>query len=146
MGFTNSDYAGDLDDRKSTSDHVFMMGMGAVSWSSKKQQVISLSTTEAEFIVGASCACQAVWLRRRMLEELNCPQLESTPVYCDNSSTIKLSRNLVLYGRSKHIDVRHHFLLDLTKDGTIDLVFCESENHIVDILTKPLKLAMFERL
>lgn len=145
VGFTDSDYAGDLNDRKSTSGHVFMMGIGAVSWSSKKQQVIALSKTEAKFIAGASCTCQAIWLRR-MIEELYCPQLESTPVYCDNSSAIKLSRNLFLYGRSKQIDVRYHFLRDLTKDGTIDLVCCKSENRIADILTKPLKLAVFERL
>ncbi|BBN68061.1 transposable element gene, partial [Prunus dulcis] len=71
VGFSDSDYAGDLEDRKSTSGHVFMLSSGAVSWSSKKQQVVTLSTTEAEFIAAASCACQAVWLRR-ILEELHC--------------------------------------------------------------------------
>ncbi|XP_034197107.1 secreted RxLR effector protein 161-like [Prunus dulcis] len=70
VGFSDSDYAGDLEDRKSTSGHVFMLSSGAVSWSSKKQQVVTLSTTEAEFIAAASCACQAVWLRR-ILEELH---------------------------------------------------------------------------
>ncbi|XP_070672122.1 secreted RxLR effector protein 161-like [Malus domestica] len=62
-GFTDSDYAGDLDDRRSTSGHVFMMGSGTISWASKKQQVVTLSTTEAEFIVAATSACQAIWLR-----------------------------------------------------------------------------------
>ncbi|KAJ8617132.1 hypothetical protein MRB53_013318 [Persea americana] len=104
-GFTDSDYAGDLDDRRSTSGYVLMMGSGAISWASKKQQVVSLSTTEAEFIAAASSACQAIWLRR-ILEELHFYQHGPTVIHCDNSSTIKLSRNPVLHGRSKHIDVR----------------------------------------
>ncbi|XP_059670848.1 secreted RxLR effector protein 161-like [Cornus florida] len=70
LGFTDSDYAGDPDDRRSTSGYVFKMGSGAVSWSSKKQQIVILSTTETEFVAAASCACQAIWLRR-LLEELH---------------------------------------------------------------------------
>ena len=69
FGFTDSDYARDHDDRRSTSSYVFMLGIGAVSWSSKKQQIVSLSTTEVEFIGTTACACQAVWLGR-ILEEL----------------------------------------------------------------------------
>ncbi|CAM8981023.1 unnamed protein product [Rhodiola kirilowii] len=145
IGFTDSDYAGDVNDRKSTSGFVFMMGSGAVSWSSKKQQIVSLSTTEAEFIAGASCACQAVWLRR-ILGELKFPQVEATAIYCDNNSAIKLSKNPVLHGRSKHIDVRYHFLRDLTKDGIVELMHCKSEDQIADILTKPLKIATFVKL
>ncbi|KAJ6874187.1 hypothetical protein NC651_032883 [Populus alba x Populus x berolinensis] len=118
LGFTDSDYAGDLNDR-STSGSVFMMSSGAVSWSSRKQQVVTLYTTEAEFIAAATSACQAIWMRR-ILEELHFQQLEPTIIYCDNSSTIKLSKNPVLHVRSKHIDVRYHFLRDLTNEGIID--------------------------
>jgi len=143
--YTDSDYAGDLDDRKSTSGYVFMLSSGAVSWSSKKQPVVTLSTTEAEFIAAASCACQGVWMRR-ILEKLGHTQLGSITMYCDNSSTIKLSKNPVLHGRSKHIDVRFHFLRDLTKDGTLELVHCRSQNQIADIMTKPLKFEAFEML
>ncbi|KAM1534001.1 hypothetical protein ACFX10_007845 [Malus domestica] len=67
-GYSDSDYAGDLDDRKNTSRYLFMLSSGAVCWSSKKQPMVTLSTTEAEFIVAASCACQAIWLRRIMKE------------------------------------------------------------------------------
>ena len=104
IAYTDNDYAGDLDDRKSTSGYVFLMSSGAVSWSSKKQPVVTLSTTEAEFIAAASCACQAVWLRR-VLEKLGHTQGNSTTVFCDSSSAIKLSKNPVMHGRSKHIDV-----------------------------------------
>ena len=69
FGFTDSDYAGDLNDRRSTSGYVFMIGSAAISWSSKKQTLVTLSTTEAEFVAATSCACQALWLRK-ILEEL----------------------------------------------------------------------------
>lgn len=145
LGFTDSDYAGDQDDRRSTSGYAFIMGSGAVSWSSKKQQIVTLSTTEAEFVAAAACASQAIWLRR-LLEELGFHQNSPTPVYCDNTSAIKLSKNPVLHGRSKHIDVRYHFLRDLANDGTIDLIYCKSEDQIADIFTKPLKLDVFVKL
>ncbi|CAL8176597.1 unnamed protein product [Prunus armeniaca] len=146
FGFTDSDYAGDPDDRRSTSGYAFIMGAGAVLWSSKKQQIVTLSTTEAEFIAAAAaCGCQAIWLRR-ILEELRGLQEGPTPVYCDNNSAIKLSKNPLLHGISKHIDVRYHFLRDLTKDETIDLIYCISEDQVADILTKPLKLPAFSKL
>lgn len=145
IAFTDSDYAGDLEDRKSTSGYLFVLSSGAVSWSSRKQPVVTLSTTEAEFVAASSCACQAVWLRR-LLEELNHVQEESTVIYCDNSSAIKLSKNPVLHGRSKHIDVRFHFLRDLSKDGVVKLIHCGSQEQIANILTKPLKLDSFEKL
>ena len=99
VAFTDSDYASDLEDTKSTSGYVFMLSSGAVSWSSRKQPVVSLSTTEAEFIAATSFACQAIWMRR-ILEKLSHTQGNCTTVFCDNSSTIKLSKNPVMHGRS----------------------------------------------
>lgn len=145
FGFTNSDYAGDQDDRRSTSGYIFMLGTGAISWSSKKQPIVTLSTTEAEFIAATACACQAIWLRR-ILEELQFKQDKATTVFCDNNSTIKLSKNPVLHGKSKHIDVKYYFLRDLSNDGTIKLVYCRSEDQVADIQTKPLMLATFVKL
>jgi hypothetical protein len=143
--YADSDYAGDVDDRKSTSGFVFMLGIGAVSWSSKKQPVVTLSTTEAEFIAAASCACQGVWLRR-ILGNIGLEQVTNTVIYCDNNSAIKLSKNPVLHGRSKHIDVRFHFLRDLTRDGVVELVYCNTQEQITNIMTKPLKLEAFLKL
>ena len=145
VGYTDSDYAGDQNDRKSTSGYVFLMSSGAVSWSSKKQPVVTLSTTEAEFISATHCACQAVWLKR-ILKELHHDTCKPTVIYCDNVSAIKLSKNPVLHGRSKHIDVRFHFLRDLTKEGIVELVQCSTREQIADILTKPLKLETFLKL
>jgi hypothetical protein len=144
-GWCDSDYAGDLDDRKSTTGFVFTIGDSAVSWCSKKQPIVTLSTTEAEYVSAASCACQAIWLRN-VLSFLQSKKEECTKIYCDNSSSIKLSKNPVLHGRCKHIDVRFHFLRNLTKDGIVEMVHCTTENQIADILTKPLKLDSFCRL
>ena len=107
--YIDSDHAGDLEDRKSTSGYVFLLSSGAISWSSRKQPVVSLSTTEAEFIAAASCACQAVWLKR-VLGKLGQNQSKSTVIRCDSNSVIKLSKNPVMHGHSKHIDVHFHFL------------------------------------
>uniref|UniRef100_A0A6N2LT56 Reverse transcriptase Ty1/copia-type domain-containing protein n=1 Tax=Salix viminalis TaxID=40686 RepID=A0A6N2LT56_SALVM len=145
IGFADSAYAGDIDDRKSTSGYIFMLGTGVVSWSSKKQPVVSLSTTEAEFIAAAFSACQGIWLRR-VLEKLGHTQSKCTTIYCDNSSAIKLSKNPVMHGRSKHIDVKFHFLRDLTKEGTIELIHCPTQEQLADIMTKPLKLEAFLEL
>jgi hypothetical protein len=143
--FSDSDYAGDQDDRRSTSGYVFMFSGGAVAWSSKKQPVVSLSTTEAEFISAAHCACQVVWMRR-VLETLNCKQVTPTVIYCDNMSTIKLAKNPVMHGRSKHIDVWFHFLRELFQKGVIELKQCNSRDQIVDIMIKALKMDAFEKL
>lgn len=121
------------------------MGSGAVSWSSKKQPVVTLSTTEAEFIAAASSACQVVWLRR-ILEVLNQEQSNPTVVFCDNISAIKLSKNPVMHGCSKHIDVRFHFLQDLVRDGILELIQCSTQQQVADVLTKPLKLDVFLRM
>ncbi|CAJ2647424.1 unnamed protein product [Trifolium pratense] len=142
VGWSDSDYAGDLDDRKSTSGYVFMIGSKAVSWCSKKQPIVTLSTTEAEFIAAANCACQAIWLSR-ILDHISSRKKDCITLYCDNSSTIKLSKNPVMHGRSKHIDVRFHFLRDLTKDGKVQLLHCSSFEQTADIMTKALSLESF---
>ncbi|XP_057949871.1 secreted RxLR effector protein 161-like [Malania oleifera] len=95
FGFTDSDYAGYCDDHKSTSEYVFMLGTRVISWSSKKQPIVTLSTPEAEFVATTTCVCQVIWLKK-ILEELQFKQDRPTLIYCDNSSAIKLSKNPVL--------------------------------------------------
>jgi hypothetical protein len=145
IAFTDSDYNGDLENRKSTSGYIFMLSSGALSWSSKKQPVIILLTTEAKFVAAASCACQVVWMRR-ILEKLGNTQCDSTTLFCDNSSTIKLSKNPVMHGRSKHIDVRFHFLRDLTKERSVELIYYGTRDQVADVITKPLKLESFLKM
>jgi hypothetical protein len=145
QGWSDSDTVGDLDDRKSTSGYVFMIGTSDISWASKKQPIVTLSTNEAEFVAAASCACQCIWLRS-ILNHLRLDQSSSTMIYCDNSSSIKLSKNHILHGRCKPIDVRFRFLRDLTRDGVVELVHCRSQDQLADLMTKPLKLEAFCKL
>ncbi|GAU37106.1 hypothetical protein TSUD_278930 [Trifolium subterraneum] len=145
VGWSDSDYAGDVNDRKSTSGYVFMLGTGAIAWSSKKQPIVTLSTTEAEYVAAAVCACQSIWLKA-VLSHMKRPQNQAIVIHCDNSSSIKLSKNPVMHGRCKHIDVRFHFLRNLTKDGMVEMKHCKSQDQLVDIMTKPLKLESFLKL
>jgi hypothetical protein len=145
VGWTDSDYAGDLNDRKSTSGYVFMLGDSAISWSSKKQPIVTLSTTEAEYVAASACACQCIWLKN-ICAHLKIDQDDCTILYCDNSSTIKLSRNPVMHGRCKHIDIRFHFLRNLAKEGIVELRHCKSVDQLADVMTKPLKVESFEKI
>jgi hypothetical protein len=144
IAYSDSDYGGDIDDRKSTSGYVFMLGSGAVAWSSRKQPIVTLSTTEAEFIAAAHCVCQGIWLKR-ILDNIGLKQKQCLTVLCDNSSTIKLSKNPVMHGRSKHIDIRFHFLRNLSSEGSIELVHCASKDQLADVMTKALNLPLFEK-
>eukprot|EP00253_Pinus_taeda_P022671 PITA_22671 len=119
-GYTESDWAGSVDDRKSTSGYVFHMGSRAISWASKKQPVVALSTAEVEYVAKTTTACQAVWLRR-VLRDLCHEQENGTTIYCDNSSAITLSKNSVFHKRTKHIDTKFHFIRELVNNGEIVL-------------------------
>ena len=111
----------------------------------KKQPIMTLLTTKSEFVAAVVCACQGVWMKR-VLKELRHSDKGCTTIICDNSSTIKLSKNPIMHGRNKHIDVRFHFLRNLTKNGTIELVHYGNQDQITDIITKPLKLKVFQKL
>lgn len=143
--YTDSDFAGDVDSRKSTTGYVFLLNGAAVIWSSKKQSIVTLSTTEAEYVAASACACQAIWFKR-ILKELGYNIEGSTVIQCDNTSTIKLSKNLVFHGRCKHIGVRFHFLRDLVNEGAMSLEYCSSQEQVADIFTKPLTRERFETL
>eukprot|EP00253_Pinus_taeda_P018807 PITA_18807 len=142
-GYIDSDWAGSVDDRKSTSGYVFHMGSGAISWASKKKPVVFLSTAEAEYVAATAAACQAMWLRR-VLRDLCHEQENGTTIYCDNSSAITLSKNSAFHKRTKHIDTRFHFIRELVNNGEIVLQHCRTEDQLADILTKPLTKKSFD--
>eukprot|EP00253_Pinus_taeda_P006416 PITA_06416 len=139
------DWAESVDDRKSTSGYVFHMGSGAISWASKKQSIVALSTAEVEYVAAAAAACQAVWMRR-MLRSLGQEQVKATMIFCDNSSAIALSNNSVFHKRTKHIDTRFHYIRELVSNGEIALEHCRTREQVADILTKPLDQKSFEFL
>ena len=110
VGYLNSDYAGCKVERKSTSGTCQLLGRSLVSWSSKKQNSVALSTTEAEYISADSCCAQILWMKAT-LNDFGI-KFKKVLLLCDNESAIKLTNNLVQHARTKHIDFRHHFIRD----------------------------------
>lgn len=106
---------------------------------------MTLSTTEAEYVAAATCACHNIWMKR-VLNNLGFSSCQCVKIFYDNSSTIKLSKNPILHGRTKHIDVKFHFLRDLVKEGAVELVHCGTNEQVADIMTKLLKLESFFKL
>lgn len=142
-GYTDADLGGDLDDLKSTSGYVFLCGSIGVSWCSRKQDSVSLSTTEVKYKAAALAAQECVWLRR-LVEDVYLPISEPTEVFGDNQSAIKLASNPVCHSRTKHIELKHHFTREKVLDGTIKVSDIRSDENVADILTKALPKAAFE--
>lgn len=140
FGFTDSDWAGSIDDRKSTSGSAFSLGSGVVTWSSKKQETVALSSSEAEYAAATSAARQVLWLRK-LLVDLHIKQKEATEIFCDNRSAIAMTKNPAFHGRTKHIDVQHHFIRQLVANKMVELKFCGTNEQVADIFTKSLPQA-----
>ena len=138
-GYSDADYAGDPDTRKSTSGYVFMLGGGAVSWSSKLQPVVAMSTTEAEYIAVATAAKEALWLRQLHGDMMG--TVNTVHMLCDNVSTLHVLKNPVSSQRTKHIDVRYHFIRERVALGYVSMRFCNTEYMLADTFTKPLAQA-----
>ncbi|XP_012846975.1 PREDICTED: uncharacterized protein LOC105966952, partial [Erythranthe guttata] len=141
----NDDLGGSVDDSKSTFGYVFNLGSGAISWSSKKQPIVALSTTEAEYIATSSVGCQVMWLRG-ILETLSFKQDGPPILFCDNNSAISILKDPILHGRTKHIRLRFHFLREHVHDGELNLEYCKSEEQLADIFTKPLGSPVFSKI
>jgi len=143
--YTNADWVGDVDDRKSTSGGAFFLGKRLVSWLSKKQEAISLSTIEAEYIAAAGSCTQLLWMKQ-MLRDIQVEYEEPITIFCDNSSAINISKNLVLHSKTKHISIKFHFLREQVNKGEVRLEYVPSKDQLVDIFTKPLPKDSFEYL
>jgi hypothetical protein len=127
VGYTDSNWCGDKDDRKSTAGYIFQIGGASISWSSRKEPVVALSTCEAEYIAASLCACQGVWLCN-LLNEISNIKCESVILKVDNLSAINLAKNLIAHGRSKHIEMRFHYLREQVDKGILKLEHCRSVN------------------
>lgn len=143
-GFTDADYAGCLDTRKSRSGFVFVLNGAPISWSSKRQCVVSLSTAESEYIALAHGVQEAVWLRQFLLE-LNV-DFKEIKIFVDNQAAIKLASNSECHKRSKHIDVRYHFIRDIVNTKQVELEYIPTTDQLADIFTKPLAKKQFTYL
>jgi len=120
VGFTDSDWAGDPDDRKSTAGYVFTLGSGPITWACKKQAAISLSSAEAEYRGAVEASKEALWLRQ-ILSELGFEQQHPTTLWCDNQSAIQLCKDPVQHQRSKHIELHMHFIRKLIHDHVLEV-------------------------
>ncbi|KAL4204041.1 hypothetical protein AMTRI_Chr01g130220 [Amborella trichopoda] len=156
VGFSNSDWVGIIDDRKSTSGYILCQGTKVISWSSRKQNTMALSSTEAESISTTSVVYEAIWLRRilsnlqqkqnastTIFYDLQQKQNTSTTIFYDNMSAIIMTKNLIFHNRSKHIEIRHHFIRELTEKGEIEPKFINTNDQLTNIFAKTISTEQF---
>ena len=144
-GYTDSDWAGDKDTRRSTAGYVFNIGSGAISWSSKRQQTVALSSCEAEYMGQTQASKEAIWLSRLMGELVGEPSAKATIIYGDNQGAIAMAKNPKYHGRAKHIDIQQHWIREWVEDGSVRLKYIPTAEQVADGLTKPLSFEKFER-
>lgn len=116
-----TDWAGDVDTRRSTSGYVFQIGSSTVSWSSRKQATVAKSSTEAEYVALSSATQEAVWLRR-LMEDLGRQMDAPTTIYEDNQGAIELAKNAKYHNRTKHVDTCHHFVRERVVSNEIQFI------------------------
>lgn len=144
-GYTDSDWAGDHDTRRSTSGFVFTLGSGPISWQSKRQPTVALSTCEAEYAGQTQAAKEAIWLRGLLSQLTGTEQfLRSVIIYGDNQGAIALAKNPQFHARSKHIDIQTHFVRETVANKQVSLEYIPTADQIADGLTKPLTRDKFE--
>lgn len=143
--YVDSDYGGCLDTARSTTGWIFTMAGGPVSWGAKRQQTVSLSSTEAEYMAATEAAKEAVWIKS-FVNDLGIPNYQIGPVQLqvDNASAIKLTKNPELHQRTKHIAIRHHFIRECVEDGHIQISWIKGTENLADALTKALGRSKFE--
>ena len=143
-GYSDSDFAGDLDTRRSTTGYVFQMGQNTITWNSKRQQTVALSTTEAEYMALCHASKEAIWIQKLLLDL----GIENTEIilYEDNQGCLALANNPVNHTRTKHIDVQYHFVREKLENEAFKLEYCPTENMLADLLTKPIAKHQFQKL
>ena len=145
VGFSDADWAGDVNDRKSTSGYLFQISGGAVSWRSKKQECVALSTAEAEYVALASAAQESIWLRK-LFADLGRTPKGPTTIFEDNQSAIAMCKNPQHHGRAKHIDIKYHFIREQVANKNVKLEYCPTKVMTADMFTKGLAREQFYTL
>ena len=136
LGYTDADGASQ-EHRRAISGFSFLMDGGAISWSSKKQELVTLSTAESEYVAATHAAKEAIWLRR-LLGDLSASFPNATTLFCDNQAAVRLALTDNYHARTKHIDIRFHFIRDTIQRMEISLAYCPTDDMTADILTKAL--------
>jgi hypothetical protein len=143
--WTDSDWGADSDHQRSVSGYAFSLGGGAIMWSSKKQPTIATSSTEGEYMAGCNATKECLWLQT-LLKLIGFEQLESTTIYCDNKSTITLTKDPSFHARTKHIDIQHHFVHKRVQSHDVKFVHLHTREMPANALTKALPHPQFEHL
>jgi hypothetical protein len=148
QGYSDADYAGDTSDRRSVSGYLFILGGGPITWTSIKQRSVSTSTTESEYMALSEACKQGYWIRA-LLGELDryqyLPKSRATPIFSDNQSCIALAKDPIAHSRTKHIDVRYHYIRELVSFDKTTIDYMPTGDMKADILTKPLPFTTFKR-
>ena len=144
-GFTDSDWANCLDTRRSVGGYLFTLGSAVISWSSRKQKTVATSSCEAEYTAAFESSKEAIWLRT-LLSKIDMAPAGPTTIMCDNNAAIVLSNDPSLHSRSKHFDIRHHFLRERVDRGKISLSYVNTHDNVADLFTKALDKTRFTRL
>lgn len=145
VGYTDLSWCSDYEDRKSTTGYVFMLGGTSVAQSSRKEPIIALSSCEAEYIVTSLCACQATWMTN-LVEKITGKGHRAITTTIDNMSAINLAKNQITHERSKHIEMKFHYLREKVASGKLNLKHCRVDNQIAEIMTKGVQIEVFKRL
>ena len=143
--FTDADHAGNPDNGRSTSGYIVTMGTGAISWASKLQTIVALSTTEAEFVAACTAGQEIVWLRT-LLSELGFPPASLSTLLADNQSAIQVAKNPEHHGRMKHLDLRFFWLRDQVQEGVMAIKYIPTAEMVADMLTKALPRVKVDEL
>lgn len=143
--FFDSDWAGSVDDMKSTSGYCFSLGSGVFSWCTKKQEIVAQSTAEAEFIAATAAVNQALWLKKILCDLLLQLKIK-TGIFVDNQSAIAIANNPVCHGKTKHFNIKLYFLREMQQSGEVNLIYCKSADQLTDMFTKSLPINKFELL
>lgn len=139
IAYSDSDYAGDTASRKSTSGYILLLSGGSISWKSKKQPIVATSSCEAEYIACCAATKEAIWLSRLYAEVRNVKNPTPITIMVDNNGTIDLAQNSTVGERSKHIDVKYHFVRESVQKKKVSLNRCDTADQVADPLTKPLE-------
>jgi hypothetical protein len=136
IGYTDADYGGELDSRRSTTGYVFVLAGGAISWSSRLQTTVAVSTAEAEYMASAAATKEALWLRT-LLTDMGYPITGPITIYGDNQAAIKLLKHPIASARSKHIDIIYHFARERVASGEVEFSYISTNDMVADCMTKP---------